>query len=81
MTYYYDISVKDVTYQFDYEYNEYSPRFCVKGTSVSQNISSFSIQWDYIDYEGATQSRRSTSANYSDPNDEPFLHITFSESN
>lgn len=81
MTYFYDITVKDVPYQSDYEYNEYSPRFSIHGTSVSQNISSFSMQWDYIDYEGVTQSRRSTKVDYDDPNDEPYLHITFSERN
>jgi len=81
MKYFYDIIVKDIPYQIDYAYNEYSPRFSIQGSSVSQNISSFSMQWDYIDYEGVTQSRRSTKVDYDDPNDEPYLHITFSERN
>jgi hypothetical protein len=76
--YLYDISVKDVPYQPDYEYDEYSPRFAVEGSKVSQYINSYAQSWDFVDSDGNPQKLYSTSVNYNDPEDEPYLHITFS---
>jgi hypothetical protein len=80
-TYNYDVSVKDVPYQPDYEYDEYSPRFGADGATVSQYINSCTMRWDFIDSDGVAQALYSTSINYNDPDDEPYLHITFSGSN
>ena len=77
MTYYYDLSVRNVPYQFDYKYDEYSPMFSAHGSCVSKYITSFSIRWEYLDVEGATQTYSSILINYKDPNNEPILQITF----
>lgn len=81
MTYYYDITAKNVPYQFDYEFNEFSPRFGAEGATISQYISSFNIRWDYIDFDGVTQSFSSSSANYKSPDNVPYFYVTFLESN
>jgi hypothetical protein len=80
ITYYYDISVKNVPFQSDYECKEYSPRFSAEGASVGLYISLLNIRWDYIDFEGVTQSFNSISVNYHDQNNKPYLHITFLDS-
>jgi len=77
----YDVSARDVPYQPDYEYDEYNPRFSVEGPTVSQYINSYSQSWDFTDSDGKPQSLYSTSINYNDPEDVPYLHITFSGSN
>jgi len=78
--YNYDISVTNVPYQSNYEYDAYSPRFAVEGTSVSSHISSYSQKWDFVDGQGKAGSLNSTSVDYNDPEDVPYLHITFSGS-
>jgi hypothetical protein len=79
--YKYDITVINVPYQSDYEYNEYSPRFGAESAIVSQYIYAYTQSWDFTDSDGNQQMLYSTTVNYNDPEDEPYLHITFSGSN
>ena len=79
--YNYDITVNDVPYMPDYEYDEYSPRFGSEGPGVSKYIAAFNMRWDFTDSDGVAQSLRVVSVNYNDPEDVPYLHVTFSGSN
>ena len=74
----YFISVIDVPYDEEYIYDEYTPRFGVEGPSVSNHIYSYSQSWEFIDGNGQTQTLYATTVNYNDPDDVPYLHITFS---
>ena len=76
--YKYFISVIGVPYNATYQYDEYSPRFSAEGPSVSNHIYSYSQSWEFIDGNGQTQTLYATTVNYNDPDDVPYLHITFS---
>ena len=76
--YKYFISVIDVPYNMEYAYDAYSPRFGSEGPDVINNIYSYSQSWDFTDSDGKAQSLYATTINYNDPDDIPYLHITFS---
>ena len=71
------ISAKNIPYNVSYEYNEYSPRFTVKGSNTKNSISSYDIRWDYIDSDGKPGAIYVTGTDYNDPNDEPYINVTF----
>jgi hypothetical protein len=73
------ITIIDVPYQADYEYDSYSPRFSVEGESVKNHVYSFSQSWEYTNDEGQRQLIYSTNLFYDNPDDVPYLHVTFSE--
>ena len=72
------LSVIDVPYPSDYTYDEYTPRYSVEGPSVSNHIYSYSQSWEFVDSDGNQQMMYNTSVNYNDPDDVPYLYITFS---
>jgi len=72
------ITVIDVPYDSDYLYNEITPRFGAEGEGVSNHIYSYNQSWSFTDSDGNPQNLQSTSINYKDPDDEPYLHVTFS---
>jgi len=74
----YFISLIDVPYFPDYEYDEYTPRFQLTGPSVSSSIYSYSQSWDFTDSSGNKVSIYSTSVNYNNPDDDPYIYVTFS---
>jgi len=73
-----NISLRDLTYDPSYTYDEYNPRFSNEGPSVSSNIVSFVTQWEFIDSDGNPFTLVSQSCDYSNPEDEPYLYVTFS---
>jgi hypothetical protein len=73
------ITVIDVPYDADYQYDSYSPRFSAEGQSVSNHVYSYSQSWEFINSEGQTVTVYATSVYYNNPDDVPFLHITFSD--
>jgi len=73
----YFISVIDVPYYPEYEYDDYNPRFQVTGPEVSSHIYSYAQSWDYFDDSGNKISIYATTVNYNNPNDEPYLYVTF----
>lgn len=74
----YFISVIDVPYNAEYTYDAYSPRFSAEGPGVSNHIYSYSQSWDFVDSNGDPKSLYATTVNYNNPDDEPYLYITFS---
>lgn len=72
------MTVINVPYNPDYQYDEYSPRFSVEGPLVSNHMYSYSQSWDFLDGDGNPQQLYATTVNYNDPDDEAYIYITFS---
>ena len=72
------MTVINVPYNSDYQYDEYSPRFSVEGPQVSNHMYSYSQSWDFLDSDGNPQQLYATTVNYNDPDDEAYIYITFS---
>ncbi len=71
------IKVTDVPYDPTYQYNEYSPRFSVEGTQVQTHIVSASSSASFVSSDGSPWSISLIGINYNDPEDEPYLWVTF----
>ncbi len=73
----YFISTVEVPYYPEYEYDEYTPRFQVTGPEVSSHIYSYAQSWDFFDDDGKKQSIYATTVSYNNPDDVPYLYVTF----
>lgn len=75
----YFLTVIDVPYNPDYDGGSFYTRFSVEGEQVKNNIYSYDQSWEFINSEGETHTVYSTNVYYNNPDDVPYLHITFSE--
>lgn len=70
---YADIIVTDIPYNPDYEYDDYNPRFEIRGSKISSHVASYSQKM--VDSESSIVS---TTLEYSDDEEGNYIIITFS---
>lgn len=70
---YADIIVTDIPYNPDYEYDDYNPRFEIRGSKISSHVASYSQKM--VDAESSIVS---TTLEYSEDEEGNYIIITFS---
>jgi hypothetical protein len=74
-----EISAIDIPYDVTYEYNEFSPRFSVEGPQTKNHILSYDIRHEFFNsVTGEPGVLYIVDTDYNDPDDVPYIHITFS---
>ena len=72
-----EISVINIPYDPNYEYGGMTPRFSIEGAQTAGHVNSYTISWWFLDSEGKETTISSQSTNWNNPEDVPYVYITF----
>ena len=54
-----------------------TPRFSIEGAQTAGHVNSYTISWWFLDSEGKETTISSQSTNWNNPEDVPYVYITF----